>query len=744
MEEKGYWVTNSAKIKMDNIDNQLYINDSVKDFLENKCFIIAEKGIGKTLLLKKKKYDLLKSKNNSGLFIPSYTELDIPTDFNSITKNQIALLEENVNTKIIWTISIQLSAIKKFYYTSSEISNEEKNKIPDLYLQIFVSEKEYCTPSEIFHYLIKEIPKVLQYNAKYSSYLYALYRQIHSNIYIFIDRLDHAMLITETEVSEKMWKAMQIGLLEAAWDLQEHCTHIKIFCSIRKEAYLDYQSPIKGNLEGEICFLNYSETELHELINKLADYYEGKGKTIENIVGLDTNGTFIHSKTGNEETVFKYMLRHTVEKPRDLIRIASTLKKRINLENDELKRIDELRDTTNETAEKIATDIFSEKTRFLDCLRDKNDRELFLALIPKNVLNQDAINSICRKFNNKKKDKCNKIQCNKNKNNGGCKHPFCELYNIGLFGYVRQDKPQKQIFKDPDKAIVNHLIGRYSYYVVHPSLCEIIKKLRPDHEGIKYTITPGITTGNGYKWDSREEKISDLIDVVLNAELPENEEKKIIQYLKDTIKITGDIKTLHKQTMDKIHSIKKTIFLSYCGKDEVFVNKIDKKLQNLGINVTRDNRDLLFKQDVVKFMKSLKQHDYVITIISDSYLKSTNCMFEIGELLKIKNYQNKTLQIILPDAEIFNDEKKFKYISYWKEKKDELEKNWREHLSVENSELISEDIKHYDDIINNLPKFLQFVRGEKGMLYKDLQKNGYNVLLEHINSGIKNKPDSPL
>lgn len=45
------WQTSAADIDLDMINSMLYKNQSVEDFLNNKKFIIAEKGIGKTLLL---------------------------------------------------------------------------------------------------------------------------------------------------------------------------------------------------------------------------------------------------------------------------------------------------------------------------------------------------------------------------------------------------------------------------------------------------------------------------------------------------------------------------------------------------------------------------------------------------------------------------------------------------------------------------------------------------------------------
>lgn len=724
--DRGYWVTSAADIKMDNIDSQLYVNDSIEDFLSHKFFIIAEKGIGKTLLLKKKKYDLLQKKSGA-IFIPSRQDLDIPAEFKDLSKNVISFLEDLKIVKSLWTLAIQLSAIKNS--SSYEEFGRIKDRLPDLYIQIFDSGIEYLTPSEVFHKLIKNVPQVLQYIKNYTSIVDALYNFIRVSIYIFIDRLDQAMLYNCTQ---EMWMAMQAGLLEAAWDLREHNHHVKIFCSIRKEAYIEYRSEIKSNLSGQVCFLHYRKDELQKLVTTLSRYYEG-GKTIEDIVGFGDDGKFIHPKTGNEETVFEYILRHTVAKPRDLIRIASTLKARVTPSADNETKIEELRTTINEAARKVAEDIFVEKARFLDCLQNEKARNRFLSLIPKNTLNQQTVYDICRAFNGKSVEECSKKQC-LTKGTDGCVHPFCELNSIGLFGNVSTDTPVIQKFKDPDANSdpdmnkANHITGLYSYYVVHPSLCEIIKELRFQN-GVKYIVTPGITTGNGYKWNKRDSDISELVDFVLSAELPDEKEKEIMLYLKDTVKNTKDINELSIKIKQ---SIEKKIFLSYCGKDEDIVNSIDVSLKKMCLKITRDKRDLSYKANVVKFMQSLREHDYVITVVSDSYLKSKNCMFEIGELLGTLDYREKTLQIILPDADIFNDINKYNYIEYWTIQKQELESKLSANLSNNNLSMITNDIKDYEGIINNLPNFLGFVRSEKGMLLSDLEGSGYKTLLKYM------------
>lgn len=82
------------------------------------------------------------------------------------------------------------------------------------------------------------------------------------------------------------------------------------------------------------------------------------------------------------------------------------------------------------------------------------------------------------------------------------------------------------------------------------------------------------------------------------------------------------------------------VFLSYSSDDENIANTISNMFHSIkhhGIELIRDKDRLSFMQDIKKFMQSIRDVDYALLIISDSYLKSNNCMYEITELVKEEN-----------------------------------------------------------------------------------------------------------
>lgn len=78
----------------------------------------------------------------------------------------------------------------------------------------------------------------------------------------------------------------------------------------------------------------------------------------------------------------------------------------------------------------------------------------------------------------------------------------------------------------------------------------------------------------------------------------------------------------------------KTLFLSYCQKDSDIANLIETGLAphiNGKAKISRDIRDVEYHESFKKFMQTIETHDFVIMIVSDHYLKSRNCMFEVLE-----------------------------------------------------------------------------------------------------------------
>lgn len=152
----------------------------------------------------------------------------------------------------------------------------------------------------------------------------------------------------------------------------------------------------------------------------------------------------------------------------------------------------------------------------------------------------------------------------------------------------------------------------------------------------------------------------------------------------------------------------KTIFLSYNWHDGEIADKIDKHLSRIsGVSVKRDVRDIGTWKSIRKFMKSIRQQDYAVLIISDLYLKSKNCMFEATEIMKEQEYGDRIFPAVVEHG-IYDPLVRVKYIKYWQHECDKLEAAIKGVSKANTTELLN-DLKSYKNIAFSMGEFLNIV-----------------------------------
>lgn len=185
-------------------------------------------------------------------------------------------------------------------------------------------------------------------------------------------------------------------------------------------------------------------------------------------------------------------------------------------------------------------------------------------------------------------------------------------------------------------------------------------------------------------------------------------------------------------------SNEKKIFLSYSHKNIDLANEIDSALYVRRIRVTRDIRDVKCSQSFKEFMKSIGNHDIVLMLISDQYLKSQACMFEVIEAMKESNYKERMIAIVNDD--VCFDLKGIIYLEYWEEKRKLIEEAIKEHRR----EAIKPLGEERDEIIlieNNIMEFIAIIRDLKYIPFKELSTQ-YTGLYEMIGlETVNNSPD---
>jgi len=199
------------------------------------------------------------------------------------------------------------------------------------------------------------------------------------------------------------------------------------------------------------------------------------------------------------------------------------------------------------------------------------------------------------------------------------------------------------------------------------------------------------------------------------------------------IKVIDNI-TNKNQESNKIeeNNKKPNIFLSYSHKDKEIADRVDKFFISKNIQLTRDARDAPAYSSLKKFMDTIRDHDYVILLISDAYLKSTNCMYEVIQFIQERNYIDRTFPIVIDnEATIFDQSKHSKYINYWQKKYKEL---GDEIKTLQNTGTISlhKELDKINKIQSNIGEFLNKIADLKCSPLDELESTNYKAILDKI------------
>jgi len=188
----------------------------------------------------------------------------------------------------------------------------------------------------------------------------------------------------------------------------------------------------------------------------------------------------------------------------------------------------------------------------------------------------------------------------------------------------------------------------------------------------------------------------------------------------------------NKNYSEEVKNMKIKIFLSYSHNDINIADNVDKFFHSKNILLTRDVRDTFPYSSIKKFMDTIRDHDYVIILISDAYLKSINCMYEVIQFIKEKNYIKRTFPIIIDNkAQIFDRSKHSEYIRYWQGKYVEFKAKINAIQTIGTFTLYKE-LDKIEKIQSNIGDFLDKITDLNCVTLEKLENTDYKAIIDKI------------
>lgn len=454
--------------------------DDIGNFLrrDRYRFIIATKGLGKSLLL------IVKRKNLKGVdcVIPKGRLLDVPVlSIDTFSRDQISFLYEEETMEKLWTISIIIAVINNL-----DLSDEILKKDISKSLRYIIKE-EASTISGNMGEILRSTNRKEFYQGIMNDYnkLTSFAQMIDNSVAAFIDNVDECFENLVAGFGRDMWYIAQDSLIRAIYKLVRLNPKFKFYASIRKEAFLKMKQSTEmyQQYKGVSLDLKYHKEELKEIFIKNIKKEENKNLLYQNLLRTDPIRSFLgtdtihHGYVNENENIFDFIYRHTLQRPRDFMEMGHALSACPIAERNPSTEIGTHRINfiVNETATIIANTYISEILPHLR-FRERSDLDKIFGFIDSNVLDQPTIKQICMLYNEKYDCLTKNCKLCKDKT-----HIFCELYKIGLLGFVEEDPSKKGAYRQQFCMVGERtfddtgILPDSSYYLVHPILDELIR-----------------------------------------------------------------------------------------------------------------------------------------------------------------------------------------------------------------------------------------------------------------------------
>lgn len=506
--------------------------------------------------------------------------------------------------------------------------------------------------------------------------------------------------------------------------------HVKIYLSIRQEAYAAHRSRNANAISASVVKIEYSREELRALLNHLITYYEKK-QTLEDFLGFTT---FPNTIVFKDEDVYDFMFRYSIGRPRDFVQFCDELSK---IKDAPFKDIEDRRTKLKDKVREISSHViihslFEELRMLLRCLNTQERFDEFLTLLKNNILTYSEMQSICCEFNG---GKCLKdcSQCQHE-----C-HAFCDLYNMGLLGVVSDNQDRRvQHFKTPYEDMTNGLRNDCDYFLIHPALREYINKIHMHTPmGYHYNMFAGILIGEGVPWDNKYDELC-----IVNRWITQISDEVTRNFFVEMIQKSVTSKSFRfpfKRYNDKIRKKSCPIYEQHISDAlvEYFTTKKISDPVALSIFVSYAYDSDMHKERVESFVDMLREMGF------DAHMDSTlkERYPDIDEMMTVGLNMDKVIIVL---SEKYREKADGRLGGVWKEFKmiaDDLEPHSRKYIFVsfdafytELKEKISPKrignrwiIDLYKDKHNSYNELLSFIKGEKESMFRKVNETMASV-----------------
>lgn len=472
-------------------------NYAIREFLtagrdDKKRFIVAPKGLGKTLLLKVKS-QIYRNETSGYAFIPE-TQL-----VEKFTKHRHELSNEAVNKysnlaawERLWELAMLATILRSLNVPMPKDVEDtigDASRLPDI---IAVLLEHRGTVEKLYRLVPSHLrPKVRDLRHHASA----------TQVAMFVDNIDEAfedhtgypLRASSSGFASDVWINAQLGALTVARDICNANQHIRIFISSRTEALHSYRGATDLQLNALMTQVNYTKQEIRAIFEQNIKQTEEDQLTapedpdqVRRLLGfseLPHRFALDDNMQPRMENVFDYMYRHTFGRPRDIV----TVGREISL----IPRRERTVRTICETVNRVSHELLEQYKKEVIPYFEDDVYKAVLSGVRSNVVGKSAAKEVADSI----------------ADTLGFSGAFSYLWRLGIVGVAAHETPNSaelvQRFQPAGRyhAHSDHEIPDHpDYFLLHPS---VDMDLRSRHGANFYNKSNII--GNDYTFEIKRE-----------------------------------------------------------------------------------------------------------------------------------------------------------------------------------------------------------------------------------------------
>jgi hypothetical protein len=175
------------------------------------------------------------------------------------------------------------------------------------------------------------------------------------------------------------------------------------------------------------------------------------------------------------------------------------------------------------------------------------------------------------------------------------------------------------------------------------------------------------------------------------------------------------------------------VFVSYAweAESEKTVSDLDQVFKSRGVLIVQDKRDLGFKGEIRAFMEAIGRGKCVILILSDKYLQSENCLFELLEVARYGDFKDRVFPVVLESARIYKPLDRIRYVQFWEKQLADLDAALKT-VSAANLQGFRDEIDLYAQIRAALPELAAILKNINALTPGVHRESGFAQLVDAV------------